>query len=142
VGEGSGEGYTVNVPLAAGAGDAVYASAFARVVLPVVESYAPDLVLVSAGFDASARDPLAQMELSANAFGWMARELARLAARSAKGRMALVLEGGYDLVALEAGLAGAIDGMLADRAEPIAPGDDEGVSRAARWAQKAWSDVD
>ncbi len=142
VGDGNGEGYTVNVPLAAGAGDAVYASAFERVVLPVVESYSPELVLVSAGFDASARDPLAQMELSANAFGWMARELARLAARSAKGRMALVLEGGYDLVALEAGLVSAIDGMLADRAEPIAPSDDEGVSRAVRWAQKAWSDVD
>ncbi|HTB71936.1 MAG TPA: histone deacetylase [Polyangiaceae bacterium] len=142
VGDGPGQGYTVNVPLAAGAGDAVYASAFERVVLPVVESYAPELVLVSAGFDASARDPLAQMELSANAFGWMARELARLAARSAKGRMALVLEGGYDLVALEAGLAGAIDGMLADRADAIAPDDDEGVTRAAQWAKKAWTDVD
>jgi acetoin utilization deacetylase AcuC-like enzyme len=142
VGDGPGQGYTVNVPLAAGAGDAVYASAFERVVLPVVESYAPVLVLVSAGFDASARDPLAQMELSANAFGWMARELARLAARSAKGRMALVLEGGYDLVALEAGLAGAIDGMLADRADAIAPDDDEGVTRAAQWAKKAWTDVD
>ena len=80
-------------------GDAVYASAFERVVLPVVESYAPELVLVSAGFDASARDPLAQMELSANAFGWMARELARVAASIGRGRMALVLEGGYDLVA-------------------------------------------
>jgi acetoin utilization deacetylase AcuC-like enzyme len=142
VGDGPGQGYTVNVPLAAGAGDAVYASAFERVVLPVVESYAPELVLVSAGFDASARDPLAQMELSANAFGWMARELARLAARSAKGRMALVLEGGYDLVALEAGLAGAIDGMLADRADAIAPDDDEGVTRAAQWAKKAWTHVD
>ncbi len=141
VGDREGVGYTVNVPLAAGAGDAVYAGAFERVVLPVVESYAPELVLVSAGFDASARDPLAQMELSANAFGWMARELARLAARSAKGRMALVLEGGYDLVALEAGLAGAIDGMLGGRAEPIAPTDDEGVTRAAQWAKKAWTHV-
>ncbi len=142
VGDGGGKGFTVNVPLAAGGGDGVYASAFERVVLPVVESYAPDLVLVSAGFDASARDPLAQMELSPNAFGWMARELARQAARSARGRMALVLEGGYDLVALEAGLGGAIDGMLAGRADPIAPSDDEGVTRAASWAKKAWSHVD
>jgi acetoin utilization deacetylase AcuC-like enzyme len=142
VGAGRGEGYTVNVPLAAGSGDAVYARAFERVVLPVVESYAPDIVLVSAGFDAAARDPLAQMELSSNAFGWMARELARLAGRSAGGRMALVLEGGYDLVALEAGLAGAIDGMLSGRADAIVPTDDEGVARAARWAKKAWSQVD
>ena len=142
VGNGSGQGYTVNVPLAAGAGDAVYARAFERVILPVVESYAPELVLVSAGFDASARDPLAQMELSANAFGWMARELARLAASTARGRMALVLEGGYDLVALEAGLASAIDGMLAGHADAITPTDDESVRRAALWAKKAWSHVD
>jgi acetoin utilization deacetylase AcuC-like enzyme len=141
VGEGRGEGYTVNVPLAAGSGDAVYARAFERVVLPVVESYAPDLVLVSAGFDAAARDPLAQMELSANAFGWMARELARLAEGSARGRMALVLEGGYDLVALETGLAGSIAGMLSGRADGIVPTDDEGVARAALWAKKAWSHV-
>jgi acetoin utilization deacetylase AcuC-like enzyme len=142
VGKGGGQGYTVNVPLTAGGGDAVYASAFERVVLPVVESYAPDLVLVSAGFDASARDPLAQMELSANAFGWMARELARLAAATAKGRMALVLEGGYDLVALEAGLAGAIEGMLGGHADAITPTDDEAVTRAALWAKKVWSHVD
>jgi acetoin utilization deacetylase AcuC-like enzyme len=107
----------------------------------VVESYAPDLVLVSAGFDAAARDPLAQMELSANAFGWMARELARLAGGSARGRMALVLEGGYDLGALETGLAGAIEGMLSGRADAIVPTDDEGVARAALWAKKAWSHV-
>jgi acetoin utilization deacetylase AcuC-like enzyme len=145
VGVGRGEGYTVNVPLAAGGGDAVYASAFERVVLPVVESYAPDLVLVSAGFDASARDPLAQMQLSPNAFSWMARELARLAERSAKGRMALVLEGGYDLVALEAGLRGSIDGMLSGHADDIAdprpPEQDEGIARAARSAKRVWSAV-
>jgi acetoin utilization deacetylase AcuC-like enzyme len=141
-GEGDGAGYTVNIPLAAGGGDAVYASAFERIVLPVVESYAPELILVSAGFDASARDPLAQMQLSPDAFGWMARELARVADASAQGRMALVLEGGYDLVALEAGLRSAVDGMLARRAAEVgrAP-DDEGVARAARVAQKAWSSV-
>ena len=142
VGDAGGHGFTVNVPLAAGGGDGVYARAFERVVLPVVESYAPELLLVSAGFDAAARDPLAQMELSSNAFGWMARELSRLAARSALGRMALVLEGGYDLVALEAGLGGAIDGMLSDRAEAIAPSDDDGIARAALWAKKSWSHVD
>jgi acetoin utilization deacetylase AcuC-like enzyme len=139
-GRGDGEGYTVNVPLAAGGGDAVYASAFERVVLPVVESFAPELLLVSAGFDASARDPLAQMELSSDAFGWMARALARLADRSARGRMALVLEGGYDLVALEAGLGAAIDGMLSGRAADIqgAPDDDRGVALAAAQAGRVW----
>lgn len=142
VGEGDGKGYTVNVPLAAGGGDAVYASAFERVVLPVLASYAPELVLVSAGFDASARDPLAQMQLTAPAFGWMARELARIADRSAGGRMVLVLEGGYDLVALEAGVGRAVDGMLDGRSQELARDpDDEGVDRAAGWAKKAWPAV-
>jgi acetoin utilization deacetylase AcuC-like enzyme len=142
VGEGDGRGYTVNVPLAAGGGDAVYASAFERVVLPVVEAYSPDLVLVSAGFDASARDPLAQMDLSPAAFGWMARKLGRLADMSAKGRMALVLEGGYDLVALEAGMRSAIDGMMSGKSEDLARGqDDPGVARATQWAKKTWPAV-
>jgi acetoin utilization deacetylase AcuC-like enzyme len=142
VGEGGGRGFTVNVPLPAGSGDAVYATAFERVVLPVVEAYAPDLLLVSAGFDASARDPLAQMELSPAAFGWMARELARIAAGSAGGRMAMILEGGYDLVALEGGLRDAIEGMVHGSSPdlPRAP-DDEAVSRAARFAQRHWSAV-
>jgi acetoin utilization deacetylase AcuC-like enzyme len=144
VGRGEGKGYTVNVPLAAGGGDAIYRSAFERVVLPVVEGYGPELVLVSAGFDASARDPLGQMELTPQAFGWMARELARIAARSAGGRMALVLEGGYDLASLEAGLDRALDGMLTGRAAeiPALIDADAGVSRAASWAKKGWSGVD
>lgn len=142
-GAGEGRGYTVNVPLAAGGGDDVYASAFDRIVLPVLEAYAPEMVLVSAGFDASARDPLAQMQLSPEGFGWMAREVARIAHGSAKGRMALVLEGGYDLVALEAGLRSAIRGMVLGQAtEPARAPDDESVDRAARWAAKAWAAVE
>jgi acetoin utilization deacetylase AcuC-like enzyme len=142
VGEGEGTGYTVNVPLAAGGGDAVYASAFERVVLPVVEAYAPELILVSAGFDAAARDPLAQMQLSAGAFGWMARGLSQLAFRSAQGRMAMVLEGGYDLSALEDGLRSAIEGAVFARAAELPRAhDDEAVERAARAAKKTWTVV-
>jgi acetoin utilization deacetylase AcuC-like enzyme len=146
-GEGAGKGYTVNVPLAAGGGDDVYVAAFERVVLPVVESYAPELVLVSAGFDAAARDPLAQMEVSAGAFGWMAAALTRIADATAGGRIALVLEGGYDLVALEASLKSSVAGMLgagepapelSDRGAAL---DDEAVSRAARAAKKVWASV-
>ncbi len=143
IGEGDGAGYTVNVPLTAHGGDAVYASAFERIVLPVLEAYAPELVLVSAGFDAAARDPLAQMELSPESFGWMGRALARVAtAAPAHGRMILVLEGGYDLVALEGGVRSAVEGMAADAAVelPRAEGD-EGVERAARAAKKAWAGV-
>lgn len=140
VGEGDGTGFTVNVPLAAGGGDAVYAGAFQRIVLPILEAYAPQLIVVSAGFDASARDPLAQMEVSADAFGWMARELARVADRSAGGKIALVLEGGYDLGAIETGVRSALDGALLGRAADLVPvGHDEALDRAARSAKKAWS---
>jgi len=111
-GEGDGRGFTVNVPLGAGGGDAMYRGAFERVILPVLESYAPEMILVSAGFDAALHDPLAEMTVTEGAFGWMARALAAQAERSSDGRMALVLEGGYDLVSLESGLASAIDGMM------------------------------
>jgi acetoin utilization deacetylase AcuC-like enzyme len=142
VGDGEGKGYTVNIPLAAGGGDDVYASAFERIVLPVLAAYEPELVLVSAGFDASTRDPLAQMDLSAGSFGWMARELTRIADAVARGRIALVLEGGYDLVAVEAGLAAAIDGMVQGKAKdlPRAP-DNEGIERAATSARRTWPTV-
>ena len=123
----------------------MYASAFERIVLPVLEAYAPELVLVSAGFDAAARDPLAQMEVSPEAFGWMAREVARIADGPARGRMALVLEGGYDLVALEASLKSAIGGMMggpeSTQADPGRAPDDDSIARAARAAQKAWAAV-
>jgi acetoin utilization deacetylase AcuC-like enzyme len=142
VGEGDGTGFTVNVPLAAGGGDALYAGAFQRIILPILEAYAPELVLVSAGFDAATRDPLAQMDLSPDAFGWMARELARVADRSAAGRMAMVLEGGYDLASIESGVRSATDGAFLGRAMDLAPtDDDDALDRAARAAKKAWAVV-
>jgi acetoin utilization deacetylase AcuC-like enzyme len=142
VGEDEGRGFTVNVPLSPGGGDDVYRAAFERIILPIAEAYAPELVLVSAGFDASARDPLAQMELDADAFGWMASSLAAVAAKTAKGRMALVLEGGYDLVAIEAGLRRAIEGMMLGDAPDIPRSPDhEDVDRAAEAAKQAWHQV-
>ena len=141
-GEGEGKGYTVNVPLTAGGGDGVYRAAFERVILPVLEEYKPQLVLVSAGFDASARDPLAEMTLSADAFGWMVRALRGVADKSAEGRIALVLEGGYDLVALEAGLLAATRGIVDGTALEIArTPDHEDLERATRAAHEAWKTV-
>jgi acetoin utilization deacetylase AcuC-like enzyme len=141
-GEGEGKGFTVNVPLTAGGGDGIYRAAFERVILPVLEEYRPQLVLVSAGFDASARDPLAEMNLSADAFGWMARALRGVADRSAEGRIALVLEGGYDLVALEAGLLAATRGIVDGTALDIArTPDSEDLERATRAAREVWKTV-
>ncbi|MBI3783196.1 MAG: histone deacetylase [Deltaproteobacteria bacterium] len=97
---GSGEGYTVNVPLPAGCADAEYRDAFRRVIEPIAHLYEPQFVLISAGFDAHARDPLGGMNLSASAFGAMARSLLAVAAAHASGRCAAILEGGYDLQAI------------------------------------------
>jgi len=141
-GEGEGKGYTVNVPLTAGGGDAIYRAAFERVILPVLEEYKPQLILVSAGFDASARDPLAEMTLSAAAFGWMARALRGVADRTAEGRIAMVLEGGYDLIALEAGLLAATRGIVEGTAVEIARDpDSEDIARASAVAHDVWKTV-
>jgi acetoin utilization deacetylase AcuC-like enzyme len=141
-GTGEGTGYTVNVPMTAGGGDARYRGAFERVILPALSEYRPDLVIVSAGFDASARDPLAEMALSADAFGWMGRELRKIADASAKGRMLVALEGGYDLVALEAGLLSATRGIVEGTAVEIARDvDHPDIERASNVASEAWKNV-
>jgi acetoin utilization deacetylase AcuC-like enzyme len=98
VGARDGVGRNVNVPLPPGGADALYGAAFERVVLPIIEQFAPDFALVSCGFDAHARDPLADMSLSSSAYGAMTHSLMeRLPATCPLG---LVLEGGYDLQAL------------------------------------------
>jgi acetoin utilization deacetylase AcuC-like enzyme len=124
IGAGEGNGYTINVPLSSGAGGGDYAAAFDRVVLPIVEAYAPEVVLVSAGFDAHHDDPLAGMKLDASDYGWMTAALARIADKSAGGKLALLLEGGYDLPALEASLSealAALAGEATGSTEPLRP---------------------
>jgi acetoin utilization deacetylase AcuC-like enzyme len=114
-GTGAGKGYTVNVPLEAGATDADYQLAYTAIVLPVLEQFQPALTLVSAGFDAHERDPLASMRLSTEGFGSMVAALARVARRH--GSLAIITEGGYDLTALEESLDAsltAIQGTGAD----------------------------
>jgi acetoin utilization deacetylase AcuC-like enzyme len=117
VGRGAGEGFTVNVPLEAGATDGDYALVFERVVEPIVEAFAPELVLVSAGFDAHEHDPLAHMRLTRAGFELMAATLAQLADRHASGRLVAVTEGGYDLGALGESLDG-VAAVLAGIATP------------------------
>jgi acetoin utilization deacetylase AcuC-like enzyme len=121
IGEGEGRGYTLNIPLSQGAHSGDYAAAFDRVLLPVLEAYRPELVLVSAGFDAHRNDPLAAMHLDAAAYGWMTSKLLRVAEQTAGGRMALFLEGGYDLGALEESLAASLRVLGQVAPEPIEP---------------------
>jgi len=107
-GPGTSDEHTLNVPLAAGSGDAVYVRAFAETVEPAVSAFEPELVLVSAGFDAHVDDPLGEMALSVDGFRELARRSAALGPRTAA-----VLEGGYNLDLLpslvEAALAGFSD---------------------------------
>ena len=100
IGRGAGEGTTVNLPLPAGMGDAEYLHVFHRVVLPALEAFRPDLLLLSAGFDAHRRDPLGQMNLTTAGYAGLTRLLVAASRRLCGGRMVALLEGGYDLVAL------------------------------------------
>jgi acetoin utilization deacetylase AcuC-like enzyme len=97
---------TLNVPLAAGSGDAEYLRAFEETVAPALEAFAPQLVLVSAGFDAHEADPLGGMELTADGFRELSRRCAGLGAP-----VAAVLEGGYNLATLPALVDAALEGF-------------------------------
>jgi histone deacetylase 6 len=108
VGGGAGRGYTVNVPWPGGMGDADYLAAFDEALLPIARAFGPDLVLVSAGFDAAAGDPLGEMRVSPAGFGALTARLSELA----RGRLVLALEGGYDLGAISASAAACLSVLL------------------------------
>ena len=99
-GAGRGLGFTRNVPLPLGTDDAAYLAAFDAAVLPAVRAFRPELVVVSAGFDAHAADPLAGMRLSEAGFAALATRVATVADETAGGRLVALLEGGYDPPAL------------------------------------------
>ncbi|MBI4317537.1 MAG: histone deacetylase [Chloroflexi bacterium] len=99
-GTGKGEGYTVNVPLPAGVGDHGYRRAFEEILVPVARRFGPELIIVSAGYDAHWADPLAMMQLTVTGFGTLAGVLKSLAAELCGGKIVACLEGGYHLRAL------------------------------------------
>jgi acetoin utilization deacetylase AcuC-like enzyme len=143
VGGAHAAGATVNLPLEAGADDGVYRLAFERVLLPILEDFAPDLLIVSAGYDASFRDPLAQMALSPDGFGWMAGALDRVHTRSASRKTMYVLEGGYDLVGLEDSLLASLHGARGAAFAAAAPSDPGlMVGAAARALKSHWGCLD
>ena len=107
-GAGEGDGYTVNVPLPAGKGDADYVRAFEQIVAPATREFDPDFVLVSAGFDTDGRDPLGGMNMTAAGFAALTRILMDVARDRCGGRLAAVLEGGYSLEALEEGVGAVL----------------------------------
>ena len=107
-GSGDGVGYTVNIPLPPGCGDAEYVAAFDRIVCPVARAYKPQFVLVSAGFDAHSDDPLAGMDVTESGYARLASAVLEIADQSACGRVVAVLEGGYNLEAL----AGSVSAVV------------------------------
>jgi len=122
-GRGAGEGTLLNVPLPAQVGDAGYAQIFAELVWPLVERFRPDLILVSAGYDAHWSDPLAHMNLSLTGYAWLQQELVRMAEQLCDGRIVFTLEGGYQLDVLAYGVLNGFYAMLGEDtiADPLGP---------------------
>jgi acetoin utilization deacetylase AcuC-like enzyme len=108
----TGVGNIVNRPLPAGTGSREWRSVVEADILSAIDAFAPQLVMVSAGFDAHRSDPLAMLELVEDDYGWVTRELVGLADRHASGRLVSVLEGGYDLSALANSCLAHLDGLL------------------------------
>src|SRR6266704_1359108 len=102
----------VNAPLAPEDGSAKFRAAFENVILPQLTKFSPELIIVSAGFDAHFRDPLASINLKADDFGWVTRKLMDVADASAEGRIVSVLEGGYDLQGLKESVAAHLTALM------------------------------
>ncbi|NQV81031.1 MAG: histone deacetylase family protein [Alphaproteobacteria bacterium] len=109
-----GVGNIVNAPLQPGADGVAFRAVMNETVLPALRRFAPDIVLISAGFDGHARDPLANLNLVEDDYAWVTRALMAVAAESAEGRVVSCLEGGYDLEALAASAAAHVAALMAE----------------------------
>ncbi len=141
VGFGDGLGYTVNVPLPIGATDADHVAAFERLLVPIATQFAPDFVIVSAGFDPHRDDPLGQQKMTEEGFAALCGCVRAVAAASAGGRLVALLEGGYDLGGT-ARSAAAVAAVLAGAAPPAVgaprPVVERAIRDAARCASPYW----
>jgi acetoin utilization deacetylase AcuC-like enzyme len=143
VGEAAGQGFTFNVPLSAGATDGDYALVFETLIEPVLARFNPDVVLVSAGFDAHERDPLGGMRVTTPGYARLTSILCEVADRLSNGRICLVTEGGYDLQAFGQCLMSTADVLNGTPPEPKPPRADATSRSAAaisavRTAQRAY----
>lgn len=111
IGEGPGRGFTRNFPMEGGLGDAAYLRAVEDSVVKIIDDYRPDAFLLSAGFDAHARDPLGGMNVTEKAFGEITRRIVEAAERHCSGRVLSLLEGGYDMEGLAASVAEHLNAM-------------------------------
>ncbi len=139
IGYGAGLGFTVNLPMPAEFGDAEYLRVFDRLVVPIGRHFKPEFILVSSGFDAHVRDPLAQMRVTESGFAAMARRVKLLAAEWCGGKLVAALEGGYDLEAIAESGRAVIDEFGRDADEPISP--DKGGDRIMPMIERASQNV-
>jgi acetoin utilization deacetylase AcuC-like enzyme len=109
VGTGNGEGFNINVPLPEGTDDSGFIAAFKEILVPAAREFSPDIVLVSAGMDACRNDGLAQMRMSVDGFSALATIVKSIAKECCGGKVAVVLEGGYDLKLLSHSVAAVLD---------------------------------
>ena len=123
IGRGAGVGYTANVPLRSGVGDVGYERIFDEILAPLARRYQPQLILVSAGYDAHWADPLAGMQLSIPGYAALARRLKALADELCAGRIVFTLEGGYHLQVLAYAVLDTFKGLLGDEdvEDPLGP---------------------
>lgn len=113
VGHGPGEGFTVNVPLAAGAGDMEYLAVFRMLIEPLLDAFMPELVLISAGFDAHEKDPLGGMNLTEEGYDLLTKILMRKASDLCGERVILALEGGYNIQSLRSSVKRILNSLAA-----------------------------
>ncbi|HEV2974561.1 MAG TPA: histone deacetylase [Solirubrobacteraceae bacterium] len=138
VGSGAGEGYTLNLPVSPGSGEETWLSLLEHVVIPVARAFAPDLVLVSAGFDAHRADPLADCRLETSSFGELARHVRDLAS-ACDVPVGLVLEGGYEPVALARSVRETLLALGDERPPPSASGELLETRRAVAQLSPFWA---
>ncbi|MEE8440245.1 MAG: histone deacetylase [Spirochaetia bacterium] len=117
IGSGAGAGFTVNIPLPAGCTDADYATVMDAIAIPILREYAPQLIIVSAGFDAHRDDPLAGMLLTGGGFASLTRGVVGIADEFAGGRIVHLLEGGYDLESLAEGVCAVLSVLIGGDAD-------------------------
>lgn len=132
VGAGPGEGATINIPLPPGSDDLDYEQVFDAVIAPAARRFQPELILVSAGFDAHWRDPLASMNLTVSGYATLARQLLGLAGELCDNRVAFLLEGGYDLEATAQSVEATLRVMLGETPrDGLGAGFEKAVGRRA-----------
>jgi len=143
VGVGGGLGRTINVPLAPGMGDLEYRAIFRQLLGPVARQFAPELILVSTGFDTHRHDPLGGMKMTAAGYGALTWELMQMAQEICGGKLVMVLEGGYDLGGLARGVAQSVRTLLGEsepEASPTETGQAGAILKAAQAVQaRFWS---